>query len=302
VNWIQVTVTVDGEAAEAVAEALRPMAHGGVSLEQSAADLSPGATHPRLDEAITVSIYYPAAEDSPSRRRRIEEILWHMSQLYPIPAPSFRTVQEEDWANAWKEHYKPLRIGRHLVICPAWETVRRRPGDILLKMDPGMAFGTGLHPTTRMCLEALEPRTLSGMDVLDMGTGSGILAIAAAQLGARSVLALDIDQVAVESARENCTLNDVSESVVVQRGSLPDLEPHRQWDLILANILAPILIEMLGDGIAAHLRSGGAMILSGIIEDQALDVEAALDTQGLVLLERLQIKDWVALLAGLPAG
>jgi ribosomal protein L11 methyltransferase len=220
-----------------------------------------------------------------------------MSQLYPIPAPSFRAVQEEDWANAWKEHYKPLRIGRHLVVCPAWETVDRRPGDILLRMDPGMAFGTGLHPTTRMCLEVLETRTLSGMDVLDMGTGSGILAIAAARLGARSVLALDTDQVAVESAGENCALNDVAESVVVRRGSLADLEPFHQWDLILANILAPVLIEMLRDGVAAHLRPGGAMVLSGIIEDQTSEVEAALESQGLVLLERLQINDWVALLA-----
>jgi ribosomal protein L11 methyltransferase len=136
------------------------------------------------------------------------------------------------------------------------------------------------------------------MDVLDVGTGSGILAIAAARLGARSVLALDIDRVAVESAGENCAFNDVSESVVVQRGSLADIESHRQWDLILANILAPVLIKMLQDGIAAHLRRGGAMVLSGIIEDQTFEVEAALENQGLVLLERLQINDWVALLTG----
>jgi ribosomal protein L11 methyltransferase len=300
VNWIQVTVKVDGEAAEAVAEALRAFAHGGVSLEQAAADLSPGAARPRLEDEITVSVYYPAAEDSPARRRRLEEILWHMSQLYPIPAPAFQVVQEEDWANAWKQHYAPLRIGRHLLICPAWEAVQPRPGDVLIKMDPGMAFGTGLHPTTRMCLEAIEARARPGMNVLDVGTGSGILAITAALLDAAPVLALDIDEVAVESARQNCALNGVSDSVAVRRGSLADLEPSRQWDLILANILAPIILDMLRAGMAGRLRPGGVIVVAGIIEDQAPEVEDALITHGLMLLERLQIKDWVALVAGRP--
>lgn len=300
-NWIQVTVKVDGEAAEAVAEALRPFAHGGVSLEQAAADLSPGAVRPRLEEEITVSIYYPAAEDSPARRRRLEEILWHLGQLYPIPAPAFAAVQEEDWANAWKQHYAPLRIGRHLFICPAWQTVEPHPDDVLVKMDPGMAFGTGLHPTTRMCLEALEARVRRGVTVLDMGTGSGILAITAALLGAGPILAVDTDDVAVESARQNSALNGVSDLVTVRRGSLADLEPSQQWDLILANILAPVIIDMLGAGMASHLRPRGAMILAGIIEDQAPEVEDALRAQGLTVLERPQIKDWAAFVAGRPA-
>ena len=299
-SWIQVTARVDGEAAEAVAEALRPFAHGGVSLEQSAADLSPAASRPRLEDEITVSIYYPAAEDSPGRRQRIEEILWHMSQLYPIPAPAFETVQEEDWANAWKQHYRPLRIGRRLFICPAWETAAPRPDELVIKMDPGMAFGTGLHPTTQMCLEALEGRVRPGMDVLDMGTGSGILAIAAALLGASSVLALDTDEVAVQSARHNCVLNGVSDTVLVRRGSLADLDPNQGWDLILANILAPVIVDLLAGGMAAHLRPGGPVVLSGIIEDQAPEVEDALCREGLLLLERLQIKDWVALVAVRP--
>jgi ribosomal protein L11 methyltransferase len=300
VNWIQVTVRVDGEAAEAVAEALRPFAHGGVSLEQAATDLSPGAARPRLEEEITISIYYPAAEDSPVRRQRLEEILWHLGQLYPIPGPVFRAVRQEDWASAWKQHYAPLRIGRHLLICPAWETVEPRPDDVLIKMDPGMAFGTGLHPTTRMCLEAIETRVRPGMNVLDMGTGSGILAIAAALLGSSSVLALDIDEVAVESARQNCALNGVSDLVTVRRGSLADLDPSQQWDLVLANILAPVILDMLRAGMEAHLRPGGAIVLAGIIEDQAPEVEGALRAEGLVLLERLQIKDWVTLVAGRP--
>jgi ribosomal protein L11 methyltransferase len=301
VNWIRVTVEVDGEAAEALTEALRPFAHGGVSLEQAAADLSPGAARPRLEEEITVSIYYPASDDSPARRRRLEEILWHLGQLYPIPAPVFAVVQEEDWANAWKQHYAPLRIGRHLFICPAWEIVEPRPDDVLVKMDPGMAFGTGLHPTTRMCLEALEARVWQGMTVLDMGTGSGILAITAALLGAGPILAMDTDEVAVESARQNSALNGVSDLVTIRRGSLADLEPSQRWDLILANILAPVIIDMLGAGMASHLRPGGAMILAGIIEDQASEVEDALGAQGLAVLERPQIKDWVAFVAGPPA-
>jgi ribosomal protein L11 methyltransferase len=300
VNWIQVTVAVDGEAAEAVAEVLRPFAHGGVSLEQAAGDLSPVTAHPRLEDAITVSIYYPVTEDSPARRRRLEEILWHMSQLYPIPAPSFRLVEDKDWAEAWKQHYHPLRIGRHLLVCPAWEAIEPDPEDILIKLDPGMAFGTGLHPTTRMCLEVVEERVRSGMAVLDIGTGSGILAIAAALLGADSILALDIDDVAVQAAHHNCALNHVADAIIVRRGSLAELDSRRQWDLIFANILAPVLLEMLAGGMTTNLAPGGSIVLSGIIEDQAGEVREALDAQGLIVLEMRQIRDWVALVAGRP--
>lgn len=302
-SWTQVRVVVDGEAAEAVAEALRPFAYGGVSLEQTAVegapdravDLNSGVIIPELDPSVTVSIYLPVQEDTPATRRRIEEVLWHMGRLYPIPEPTFHAVMEEDWADAWKQHYAPVRIGEHIHICPAWETPALQPGDILLRMDPGMAFGTGLHPTTRMCLEVVEENVRPGMSVLDLGTGSGILAIAAARLGADPVLALDIDGVAVRAARANCAVNQVTDRVEVRLGSLGDLGPDLNWDLVLLNILAPTILQFFQEGLMQRLRPDGMLVLSGIIEEQAPPIVAAMEQHHLSPVERRQVKDWVTL-------
>lgn len=302
-SWTQVRVTVDGEAAEAVAEALRPYAYGGVSLEQSAAngapdraiDLETGVIVPELDPWVTVSIYLPAGEDTPTRRRQIKEVLWHMGCLYPIPEPTFRAVAEEEWADAWKQHYAPIRIGRRIHICPAWETPSPRPGDVLLMMDPGMAFGTGLHPTTRMCLELVEAYVHPHMSVLDLGTGSGILAITAAKLGASPVLGLDVDDVAVKAAQENCLTNKVGDQVEVRQGTLGDLDPRATWDLVLANILAPTIVQFIREGLVRHIQPGGLVILSGIIEEQAPQILDAMEQSHLSVVERRQVKDWVTL-------
>ncbi len=302
-NWTQVSVDVDGEAAEAVAEALRPFAYGGVSLEQvvddtappGEVDLSSGVIIPELDDWVTVSIYLPTQDDTPERRRRIEEVLWHLGQLYPIPGPTFRSIPEEDWANAWKQHYAPIRIGQRLLICPAWETPDPQPGDLLLLMDPGMAFGTGLHPTTRMCLEIVEEWVQPGTSVLDLGTGSGILAIAAAQLGAGPILALDRDEVAVEASGKNCIINGVADAIQVQQGSLDTLDPQQSWDMALINILAPIILQFFRDGLVQHIRPGGVIVLSGIIEEQAPEILAAMEQNHVTLIKRQQVKDWVTL-------
>ncbi|MFQ5418895.1 MAG: 50S ribosomal protein L11 methyltransferase, partial [Anaerolineae bacterium] len=193
--WLEVAVLTDGEGAEAVAEALRPYAQdNGVVLEQLGDESTPDPN--ALETAVTVKIYISSKNDTPALRRRIEEIIYHLGRLYPIPPPTFQEIKEQDWANAWKAHYQPFRVGRKVWIQPSWVAQsasadgqdKLQPDDVFLTLDPGMAFGTGSHPTTQMCLVALEDLTQPDQRILDVGTGSAILAIAAAKLGADFVL------------------------------------------------------------------------------------------------------------------
>ncbi len=304
-NWLELSVVVDGEAAEAVAEALRPFAHGGVAIEQVGGQLPSLADDWSVEVAgpvvYAVRIYLPDDEAASVTLCRAEEAIWHLGQLYPMPAPQVRRVAEEDWTEAWKAHFSITRVARRLVIVPAWREYTPQAEDVVIILDPGMAFGTGLHPTTQMCLSALEDLLRPGMHVLDLGTGSGILAVAAAKLGAAAVLALDTDSVAVTAARANVAANHVEPIVRVEAGSL-DLAGAGTWDLILVNILAPVIIRFLEAGLAARLRPGGVLVAAGIIADQAPAVIEALAAAGLALSEQRQINDWITLIAARPGG
>jgi ribosomal protein L11 methyltransferase len=295
--WLEVSVRTDGEAAEAVSELLRPYAYNdGVVLEQLG--VSDDATPDALETTVTVKIYIPENEDTPAIRRRIAEGLYHLNRLYPVPAPHFHQLEEADWAHAWKAHYHPFRLGRRLWIRPSWitdESLEASSGDVILTLDPGMAFGTGLHPTTQMCLQVLEQLTQPGMRVLDLGTGSGILAIAAAKLGATAVRAVDTDRVAVETAVTNVRQNDVQDNVVVDQGSLPDVL-DKDWDLVVVNILAPVIASMLRhDRLLDYLAPGGRLILSGIIDEQRELVATAVADAGGAIDQTMSIRDWLAL-------
>jgi ribosomal protein L11 methyltransferase len=294
-NWIEVTVSVDGEAAEAVAELMNRYGHQGVAIEQ--ADVPAGAwdeDQAQPPQRLTLRAYFPADERAEKTRAAFETALGHMSLMYPMPAPQYRPVADEDWAEAWKAHYQPVRIGQRLLIQPRWIPAAPRPGDIVIALDPGMAFGTGTHPTTQLCLEALEDLTQPGLNVLDLGCGSGILAIAAAKLGAAPVLALDNDPVAVRIAAENAAANDVADRITAQTGSLESLVGSaRRFDLAAVNILARTIIAMCDAHLGDVLRPGGRAVFSGIIADQADDVEAALRRTGLEPYARRQQGDWV---------
>lgn len=295
--WLEVSVRTDGEAAEAVAEALRPYAYSNsVVLEQlgDPHSLDPTALEPE----VTVKIYVPEDQDTAALHHRLEEILYYLGRLYPIPAPAFRQLQEEDWANAWKAHYHPFRAGRRLWIQPSWLAAEGlEANDIVLTLDPGMAFGTGLHPTTQMCLQVLEQWVRPGQCVLDVGTGSGILAIAAAKLGAAHVLAVDTDELAVRTAVENGSGNDVLGRVVVRQGSLSDVS-EKPWDVVVVNILAPVIVSLLShNGLLDYVAEGGRLVLSGIIEQQGPEVEGALATAGGQVLDTLRVRDWVTYVA-----
>ena len=290
-DWLEVSVQVDGEAAEAVSEVFNRYGHGAAVIEETISE-----TDEAVGEILTVKVYLPFENGQAVGRREIEEALWHLSQLYPIPVPRFRHLSEEDWAYAWKKHYRVLPVGQRFVVKPSWQIYTPRPDDVVVELDPGTAFGTGLHPSTRLCLVALEKYLTPGMKVLDVGTGSGILAIAAARLGAGPVLALDIDPIAVEAARANVAANNLEHTVRVEPGSWPTLEPHDQaFDIVLVNILAETIVELLNEGLVRCLKGAGLIVVAGIIESHEAMVVEALGAQDVDIVERLQEKDWVAL-------
>lgn len=302
--WLELAVDADQEAVEAVSEILARVATGGTSVEAPFVTEAEGLAA-RIDPSrpATVRGYVPARDEATVRAAvaSVETALGHLRafELRPIGELRTRIVDEADWASAWKAHFPVLRIGRRLVVRPTWRRYRPAPTDLVLALDPGMAFGTGLHPTTRLCLLALEGLAEAGglgpsTRVLDLGSGSGILAIAAAKLGAGRVLALDVDPLAVEATSANARRNRVARRIAARRGSLPS--GAGPFDVILANLVASILVE-LAPLLAAELAPGGRLVVSGVIAERAAEVEAAFAEAGLELADRLEEGDWVALLA-----
>ncbi|MGQ9522383.1 MAG: 50S ribosomal protein L11 methyltransferase [Anaerolineae bacterium] len=289
-DWLEVRVETTGEGAEAVAEVLSRFAPQGVALEAGPDGFGTGL--------VVVRAYLPAGDQLPQTRRRVEEALWHLGQILPLPPPSFRIVAETDWAEAWKQHLTVLHVGQRLIIRPSWLPYVPAAEELVIELDPGMAFGTGTHPTTQMCLLALEDTVHSGARVLDLGTGSGILAIAAAKLGAGRVLALDTDPQAVAVARENVRRNGVADRVRVARGSLA--QAVGRFDLIVVNILAQVIVEMLDQGLARRLAPEGRLVVTGLLLGQEEEVRKAFQRNGLVIVGRRQMEDWVALEAARP--
>ncbi len=291
-SYLQVELIVSGELAEPVSEVLARHAPGGVSLTRE-------SKAPPDEQPVTVRAYLPVDDRLERRRRAVEEGLWHLGQIQSIPEPVYRLVEEQDWSEAWKKHYRPLEVGARFLIQPAWIDPPQTQRWVIL-MNPGMAFGTGTHPSTRLCLELLE-RSLSPGDLMvDLGCGSGILSIAAARMGAGRVLALDIDQKAVDVTRENAARNGVQDTVEARLGSLEELLAFRRDggapDVIAANILAPTLREMLQSGLAEAPVGGGTLILGGILEDQTADIVAEAQGQGLSPVGERAQDDWRALL------
>lgn len=303
-NWLEVSLTVSGELAEAVADVLARFAPNGVTTEQ-AVRYNDAEDEGTPVGPITVRAYLPADENIEETRQKLEESLFYLSMIQPLPVPVFTPIADQNWMEAWKERYRPIPIGRRLIIVPAW-LESPDPARIPIKIDPGMAFGTGTHPTTQLCLEFIEeflsPQSsiVNRKSAIDVGCGSGILSIAALKLGAEFALGVDIDEASVRASRENAEANGVQgERFALGLGSVAEVREGRfqvrSAPLVLANILAPVLVRLFEAGMADLVEPGGAIVLSGILEEQAQTVIEAAQTHGLVLTGRRQMGDWVAL-------
>jgi ribosomal protein L11 methyltransferase len=290
VRWLELALAVDREAVDAVVAAF---AQQGVSVIIEEALLPGsgwGAWEPDLSRPVRLRGYLPAGRGARARLRWLRQALWHLSQLRPLDDLTVRTVDEADWAEAWKQHFPVLHVGQRLVIRPSWQPYTPAPAEVVIDLDPGMAFGTGLHPTTRLCLLALEQTVRPGNRVLDLGTGSGILALAAARLGAAYVLALDFDPVAVEVASRNVAANALSERITVQPGTI-EQAPTNAFDLVVANISAEVLIASAAE-LARVTRPGGHALLSGLLDERETDVALAVAAAGFHLRASLAENDW----------
>jgi ribosomal protein L11 methyltransferase len=316
ISWLEISLTVNGELAEAVADVLARFAPNGVMTEQ-------GVKYTDDEDAgtpagpITVRAYLEMNDQVEEKRQKLEEALYYLGMIQPLPAPVYRQIADQNWMEAWKQHYKPILIGQRLLILPAWMD-SPEPNRAAIRIDPGMAFGTGTHPTTQLCLDLMEQwfdsyhsepfgfaqvklraESQGDIKVIDVGCGSGILSIAALKLGANSALAVDIDPDSIQNARENAVTNHLGEELILEVGSVQEILDGKfsfsKAPLVVANILAPVVTRLFDAGLADLIEENGAIILSGILQEQAQNVIEAGQAKGLRLNERRQMGDWVAL-------
>lgn len=308
-QWLELSVSTTHEAIEAVANILHEAGANGVVIEDPLAILEQQASPGGWDYVEIPADHDPNAEVVVKAYLQItsyiQDVVSHVRQAVQN-LPSFgleigsgrvetAAVEDTDWATAWKAYYKPVRVGRHLLVKPIWEEVTPRDQDVIIELDPGLAFGTGTHPTTGMCLALLEQHVRKDDYACDVGCGSGVLSIAAAKLGAKAVIGVDIDELAVKISRENIGHNQLQDKITVMQG---DLLSHvtQPADLVVANIVADVIIRLLPD-IDRVLKPGGRFIASGIIEERREDVLKACERHHLRACEVTTEGEWVALLA-----
>jgi len=319
--WNELTISTTEEAQEMISNFLHEMGAGGVSIEESGTLNKPRDTslgqwyeHPLNDIPEGQAIIKGYFSEDININEVVAAIAPRIQELkqYDIDPGEgtieVKQVNEDDWANSWKQYFKPLRVSDTLTIKPTWEDYEAKPEERIIELDPGMAFGTGTHPTTALCLQTLEAVIRGGEEMIDVGTGSGILAIGARKLGAKSVLALDLDPVAVSSATENVRLNQLSDTIEVQLsdllGVLKEGNEVQQAvtlpvDLVVANILAEIILLFIEDVYAA-LKPGGIYIASGVYKNKEDQVEQGLLEAGFEVVEKRRDEDWLAFVARKP--
>ena len=294
-KWLELSVSAPPEFVEPLSHIFYRYGHGGVALEQQGG-FNPDEGETASETAwVTLKTYLPINESTDERRNLIDVGVRLVAHVGPVTELVARTVDEDEWQNSWKEHFHVLRVGRRLVVKPTWREYDPRPTDVVIVLDPGMAFGTGHHPTTRSCLEQLERLVAPGASVLDFGCGSGILSIAASKLGASSVLGVEADSSAVRVAKQNARENGVQHNVLVVEGTLPRPEARPgAFDVAVANISAKVVSEASTELVKA-VKPGGVVIASGIILDNKAVVERSMAAAGAALSDTIVDGDWVTL-------
>lgn len=308
-KWSEICIHTTEDAVEPVTGILYEAGAGGVAIED-ATDLhrndQSGGTVYDLDpddypeEGVNVKAYLPLNSFLGETVGEIRQSLEHL-ESYGFNSGDHKVTisehNEEEWAATWKKYYRPAKVGRKFIISPAWiDYPATKDGRQTIELDPGMAFGTGTHPTTVLCIEALEKYVKPGCRVLDVGTGSGVLSIAAAKLGAGSVLGLDLDDAAVQSARLNVKLNHVESAVSVKKNDLAG-GIRQKYDLIVGNLLAELVIRLASENIVQNLADNGVLIVSGLIQTKRDQVRAALESGHMAVSGEARSGDWVALVA-----
>jgi ribosomal protein L11 methyltransferase len=294
-RWLELSVRADVEAVEAVSEILGRVAPGTAvrptRLLRDAGDELAVRDDPRAPYVVTAHV--PDDDDAAGSIERTERALWHLQAfgLRPVGGLEVKAVAD-DWTDAWREHYVAQRIGR-LVIVPSWADEPVGEGEVAVRMDPGMAFGTGLHPTTRGCLTLLQEIEPMPSPILDVGCGSGILALAALRLGADAAVAIDTDPIAVAATRSNAGLNGLAQRIEVREGRLPPTASE-SYPLVVANLVATLLVEM-APRLATHTAPGGTLVAGGIIAPRAEEVRSALTAVGFVVTRAIDDGEWVSL-------
>ena len=311
-NWTEVTIKTTTEAVEAISNILMEERCGGVMIEDPKDFLFQKKNE--LDwDYVEEEVFNKSGQDGvliktyiPEERNVLELIETVKARIALLPSfgldigegsVSLSKVNESDWANEWKKYYKPTKVGKKIVVKPSWEDYEKQEGDLIIELDPGMAFGTGTHETTSMCIRELENYVDETKTVFDIGCGSGILAIAAAQLGAKEVVAGDLDEVAVKVSKENCEINNVSDKVVVKHGSLFEVVDSKA-DVIVANIIADI-IKILAKDVSKFLKDDGVFISSGIILAKIDEVCQALEENGFEIVKVERLGEWSAIVSKL---
>lgn len=280
---------------------LRRYIPDGVAIESTAIVSSADDAEGQPAGPLRVFGYLPVDQNLEATRQQLGQALWYLGRIRPLPEPHTREIEDQNWAESWKQHYQPIAIGSSLLIVPAWLQAEDH-SRIPIRIDPGMAFGTGTHPSTQLCLEILESLALRAAipwEMIDLGCGTAILAIAGLKLGAAHVLAVDSDPQAVAAASQNLLVNAITAGVELGTGSLADIRAGafsiRQAPVVLVNILAPVIVRLLDEGLAQLLAEDGNLVLAGILAEQAAEVRAAAQRNSLELVEQRQLEDWVAL-------